>query len=240
MVLKVSRCFSLFLELVYQIFIPDYVGILTCCRVLRSLLISRFLVYDLRIMCLELINTILSVLGIVLGTFVAYHVYSLSQQKTFGERFARRESIQKQVEDLLYKTRNGTSSKVVLINIAKYDTHYPSKNDRNKHGYTYLSAELKSYYFGGVEFFCEVITGYMLKGDNFSKKATTVGQEPVNIFVSGVIPYEWVESIDLRGDDTSYRPQFYVHFKGKNKSPYKNFYYYIKDAAGFTELKLVG
>lgn len=101
-------------------------------------------------MSLELTNTLLSVFGIIIGVFVAYHVHSLSRQQTFGERFTRRESIQKQVEELIYKIRNGISSKVELLNIAKYDTHYPANNDENRHGYTYLGTNLRGIILQGV------------------------------------------------------------------------------------------
>ncbi len=179
-------------------------------------------------MSIEIINTIISVVGIVIGTFVAYHVYSLSKQQSFRERFTRREAIQKIVDELVYKVRNGISSKIELINIKKYDSHYPTSNTENRHGYTYLGAEIKGYHFAGVEFFCEVISAYRIGDTSFSKKPQDSNDTSSNILMTGVIPFEWIESIDQRGDDTSYRPQFYTYFKGKGKSPYKSFRYYIK------------
>ncbi len=180
-------------------------------------------------MSIEIINTIISVVGIIIGTFVAYHVYSLSKQQSFRERFTRREAIQKIVDELVYKVRNGISSKVELINIKKYDSHYPTINTENRHGYTYLGAEIKGYHFAGVEFFCEVISAYRTGETSFSKKPSGSNKTSSNILMAGVVPFEWIESIDQRGDDTSYRPQFYTYFKGKGKSPYRSFRYYIKD-----------
>jgi len=179
-------------------------------------------------MSIEVINIIISVVGIAIGTFVAYHVYSLSKQQSFRERFSKRQAIQKIVDELVYKVRNGISSKVELINIKKYDTHYPTSNTENRHGYTYLGAEIKGYHFAGVEFFCEVISAYRTGDTSFSKKPSGGNSPQSNIFMTGVIPYEWIESIDQRGDDTSYRPQFYTYFNGKKKSPYKSFRYYVK------------
>ena len=193
-------------------------------------------------MSIETINIIISVAGIGLGTFVAYHVYSLSQQQTFKDRFSRREAIQKIIDELLYKVRNGISSKIELINIKKYDSHYPTSNTKNKHGYTYLGAEIKGYHFAGVEFFCEVISAYPKDDTSFTRKPSSDKSTTSNIFMAGVIPYEWIESIDQRGDDTSYRPQFYTYFRGKDKSPYKSFMYYINDpeqANSYREVILV-
>jgi hypothetical protein len=36
-----------------------------------------------------------------------------------------------------------------------------------------------------------------------------------NAFPVGVIPYEWIEYVDLRGDEYGYVPLFYCYFKGK-------------------------
>lgn len=193
-------------------------------------------------MSIEIINTIISVVGILLGTIVAYHVQNLSKQLSFRERFTRREAIQKIVDELVCKVRNGINSKVEIINIKKYDTHYPASNTQNRHGYTYLGAEIKGYHFAGVEFFCEVISAYRTSDSTFSKKPSDNINISSNILVAGVIPFEWIESIDKRGDDTSYRPQFYTYFNGKDKSPYKSFRYYIKHPEqqnDFTEVTLI-
>ena len=189
-------------------------------------------------MSLEQINTIIGAFAIFIGGFIAYHVYFLSRRLSFGERFHKRQPIQKLIEDLLYKIRNGANSKVELINIKKYDSHYPHDNTKNRHGYTYIGAELKAYHFAGVEFFCKNIGGYRINDGHFSSKPVE-GQKSEVIFMTGVIPYEWIQSIDLRGDDTSNRPQIYLYFRGYDKSPYKKFYYYIKDSgnSGFTEIK---
>jgi len=191
-------------------------------------------------MLIDWISIGIGVIGIFVGVFVAYHVHRLSKQKTFAERFQRRESIQKKVEDLLYKIRNGGNSKVELINVSKYDKHYPHNNKQSRKGYTYIGAELKGYHYGGVEFFCEVIEGYSLKNDHFSSQKLSPEHKQVNLFAAGTIPYEWIESIDVNGDDTTNRPQFYTHFSGIKKYPYKQLRYYVKDDSihsGYKEVK---
>ncbi|MFC1613469.1 hypothetical protein ACFL23_04010 [Patescibacteria group bacterium] len=58
-------------------------------------------------------------------------------------------------------------------------------------------------------------------------------------FPVSVIPYEWIEHIDLEGDEYSYLPLFYCHFKRKTNwkfwkrllffgYPYKRTVYYRK------------
>ncbi|MBP6858779.1 MAG: hypothetical protein KBC33_03025 [Candidatus Pacebacteria bacterium] len=193
-------------------------------------------------MCYELVNTIINLLGIIIGVIVALYVHKLSQQQKFNERFTKRQSIQKQIDDLLYRISNGGSSKVELINLAKYDTHYPKINNKTRHGYTYLGAELKDYYYSGVEFFCEIITAYELSENKYSRKQLSKDQKEVNLYMTGIVPYEWVESIDMRGDDTTNRPQFYTHFNGKKKSPYSSISYYRnapESPVEFVEVELI-
>ena len=49
-------------------------------------------------------------------------------------------------------------------------------------------------------------------------------------FPVGVVPYEWIEHIDLEGDEYGYVPLFYCHFKGRTRLffnyPYKRTVYY--------------
>ena len=51
-------------------------------------------------------------------------------------------------------------------------------------------------------------------------------KENFNALEAGVIPYEWIEYVDARGDEFSYRPQFFTQFNGADKSPYKYSTYY--------------
>ena len=70
-----------------------------------------------------------------------------------------------------------------------------------------------------------------LKGDNKAKV--------YNAFPVSTTPYEWIECIDLEGDEYSYVPLIYCHFKGKTnwkfwkrllffRYPYKQMNYYKK------------
>ncbi len=53
-------------------------------------------------------------------------------------------------------------------------------------------------------------------------------REGGNTLEAGVIPYEWIEYVDGRGDEFSYRPQFFTRFEGVDKSPYRYLAYYIE------------
>ena len=176
-----------------------------------------------------LLQNIIGILGIVVGGFIAYHVYFLSKQLGLKDRLAHKDNIRKKVEPILSEIRKGISRKCELINVKKYFSHYPNTNERDRHGYTYLGAELKALRYDGVEFFCGIRELYK----NAEGKLSLAGgdgweREEYNAFEAGVIPYEWIEYVDARGDEFGYRPQFFTQFNGKEKCPYKYFVYYKK------------
>ncbi|MBD3272835.1 hypothetical protein GF385_00590 [Candidatus Dependentiae bacterium] len=174
-----------------------------------------------------LLENIIGIVGILVGGFIAYHVYFLSKKINLKDRLNHKENISKKVETILDKIRSGGNSKVELINIKKYVKNYPHNNEENRYGYTYLGAELKSLRFDGVEFFCEVKEVCKKEDNNLAlKESKNSKREKYNVFVAGLIPYEWIEYVDIQGDEFSYRPQFFSNFKGKEKSPYKYLTYY--------------
>lgn len=174
-----------------------------------------------------LLQNIIGIVGIIVGSFIAYNVYFLSKSLGLKDRLAHRDNVRKRVEPILSGIRNGINSKVELVNVKKYFSHYPNTNERNRHGYTYLGAELKALRFDGVEFFCAVRAVYRDSDGKLSLRGGEgLVQEEHNILEVGIIPYEWIEYVDAGGDEFSYRPQFFTQFNGPNKSPYKYLAYY--------------
>lgn len=174
-------------------------------------------------------QNIVGIIGIVFGGVTAYHVYFLSQKLDLKDRLTHRDSIRNQVESILVKIRAGGASKAELINVKKYHSHYPTNNNQDKDGYTYVGAELKSLRFDGVEFFCSIREVYKdLQGNLSLEGGAGFVKEAYNAFEAGVIPYEWIDYVDMQGDEFSYRPQFFTKFIGIEKYPYKKLVYYKK------------
>jgi hypothetical protein len=176
-----------------------------------------------------LLNNAIGIIGILVGGFIAYHVYFLSRKITLKGRLTHKDQVRKLVEPLLQNITQGRSSDVELVNVKKYLKHYPQNNDFNRHGYTYLRAELKTLRFDGIECFCGVRELYKKPNGTFSLRAGNGAvRENYNTLEAGVIPYEWIEHVDGRGDEFSYRPQFFLRFNGTKKSPYKYLTYHIE------------
>lgn len=175
-----------------------------------------------------LLDNIIGILGIIVSGFVGYHVYFLSKKLEAKDKLTHKDAIRKNVEPLLRRIRyDGISSKIELVNIKKYFSHYPKTNKLNKDGYTYLGAELKALRFDGIEFFCAVREVYKNSNGVLSlKKEKDSVQQDYNVFEVGVIPYDWIEYVDVGGDEFSYRPQFFTKFNGIKKFPYKYLVHY--------------
>jgi hypothetical protein len=175
-----------------------------------------------------ILNNLIGITGIMVGGFIAYHVYFLSRRLDLKDKLSHKDVIRRTVEPILHKINGGISSKCELVNVKKYLTHYPHSNDENRHGYTYFGGELKALRFDGIEFFCGVKELYKTKNGNFTLEKDANEKQDSNVFEVGIIPYEWIEHIDPRGDEFSYRPQFFAQFKGLHKTPYRYLTYYIK------------
>jgi len=173
------------------------------------------------------INNIIGMLGIIISIFIAYHIFYLSKKISFTNKIKHAQKIRESIEKLI--AINVLAPKVEIINVKKYFKDYPFRNSKNKHGYTYLGAELKQARFDGVEFFCGVEEVYYdsdKKYSLFKKEGYEKCEE--NVLKTGIIPYDWIKYIYIDGVSTGYRPQFFVNFNGKNKEPYKYFAYYMR------------
>jgi hypothetical protein len=174
-----------------------------------------------------LIDNSIGILGIIVGSFIAYHVYFLSKKIEFKDKLVHKDNIRALVEPILYRIANGYNRKSELINIKKYENHYPNDNKKNRHGYTYTSGELKALRYDGVEFFCNVREVYNKPDGKLTfNKNCGFPRAAYNVFDVGLIPYEWIEYIYNEGDEFFSGPRFFVRFKGVGKSPYKYFVHY--------------
>lgn len=172
------------------------------------------------------VSDYLSIASLLVTGFIAYHIYFLSKSLKFSDKMHHRKSIRESVDLIMYQIRKGINSEVELMNVSRYLTDYPNNNDETGKGYTYLRAELRGKTFEGVEFFSEMPRELYVnkKGKyTFNKTKSKAG---FNAYPVGLIPYEWIEFIDLEGDEYKYVPQFYVEFKGIEKFPYKSVSYY--------------
>ena len=76
---------------------------------------------------------------------------------------------------------------------------------------------MKTARFDGIEFFCGIKEVFKTPDSNltFNNQNGETTHEKIKVFEVGLIPYEWIEYVDLRGDEHGFIPLFFCHFKGK-------------------------
>lgn len=172
----------------------------------------------------------------IIGTSITVLLFVLSRQLSKRDRIEHREIIKRKAEKLKL------GQEVYLVNTKRYFKDYPLNKEGLLSGYSHIRAEIKATRFNGVEFFCG-IKGALEKPSGvlvFNNESKNDKQEEIKIFEAGLVPYEWIEYIDLRGDEYGYKPLIFCYFKGKRywkKSlkkflpsgyPYRKIIYYRK------------
>lgn len=179
------------------------------------------------------------VISISIQGFIAYHIFFLSKQLSNKEKLSHKERVKQKVEDLLAEIhKKGLNSEVYLVNINRYFKDYPANDEKILGGYSHIKAEVKSARFDGVEFFCSMPEQVYKKPNGKLSFSGEVSEKAFLAFPVGIVPYEWIEFIDLNGDEYGYVPLFFCRFKANvywKKSwrrfipmgyPYKKLVYY--------------
>lgn len=185
-----------------------------------------------------LIENIVGVLSIIIGAFIAYHVFFLSKRTSNKARLEHKEKIKEMADNLLAKIqREGLRSKVYLVNINRYFKDYPSNKEKILSGYSHIHGEIKATRFNGVEFFAEMPVHIFRKQNGKLSLKGTSQEKVFTAFPVGLVPYEWIEYIDPDGDEYDYSPLVYCKFNSRIYwkpwkrflslgYPYKKIYYY--------------
>lgn len=157
----------------------------------------------------------MDILGILLGGFIAYHIFFLSKRISNQTRLAHKDLVKEKACDLLAKiVKEGIRRKVYLVNINRYFKDYPSNQDKLGSGYSHIKGEIKATRYNGIEFFCETPTQAYYTEDGQITLKGSGGKEAFIVYPVGLVPYEWIEYVDLEGDEYEGVPLFYTKFKG--------------------------
>lgn len=193
------------------------------------------------------------IISVLLNLFIAYHIYFLSKKLSFQAKFNKKNETQKILNKHLYNIKKeGLNSTVYLVNIDRYYKDYPNGKEKRFQGYTDLKAEIKDTRFDGVEFFSESPI-YLYKNEKgiLSREANERGQK-IKAFPVSIVPYEWIEGVDLYGDEFSFSPLIFCKFKTISffwkkflflKYPYNRTIYYTQnphyDASDFHSMEFL-
>lgn len=176
--------------------------------------------------------------SLIIQSFIAYHVYFLSKKLSGTAKLQHKDHI-KAISDehLLEINKEGLNSEVYLVNIKRYFKDYPSNTEKRFEGYSHIRAEIKATRFDGIEFFSSPPIQVYKKQNGLLSFNGMELEKAFNVFPVGIIPYEWIDYVDLRGDEYAYVPLFYCHYNGRTHwkfwrrllffgYPYKKIVYY--------------
>lgn len=155
-------------------------------------------------------------IGLVVQIAIACGLFILSKKISNRGRLEHKESIKKKAEELILEIhRKKLNSKIYLVNINRYFKDYPSNQEKTFEGYSHIKAEIKSTRFDGIEFFSSMPVEVYKKPDGRLSFGKEGNKKVFDAYAVGIIPYEWIEYIDLHGDEYGYVPLFYCYFKGR-------------------------
>ena len=150
-------------------------------------------------------------IGLILQVVIAYHVFYLSKRLSDKAKLEHKDKIKQKSEELK------PGREIYLVNIKRYFKDYPSNQEKLFSGYSHIKAEMKATRFDGIELFCGIKEVYR-KSDGvltLNSEQENLTQEKFKVFEVGIIPYEWIKYIDLRGDEHGFVPLFFCYFHGR-------------------------
>ena len=148
------------------------------------------------------------ILSLFVQIFIAYHILSLTLRSSKKSKLEHKKEIREKIDELITevyvnKSRNHGVMIIDLDNLKKY----PDGGC--------IKAEIKATRYEGVEFLLGNSNIFQTK----KGKLTLKGSDNKLIFETydvGVLPYEWIENVELKGDDFNSCAQIYCHFKKYN------------------------
>jgi hypothetical protein len=160
--------------------------------------------------------------SLAIQIFIAYHIFFLNKRLSDKAKLEHKDGIKRKTRELLSKIENeGINREVYLVNTKRYFEDYPENDYSFWRGYSHLRAEIKSTRSEGVEFFSSTPVSLYRKKDGSLSLESGKKQLDFNAYPVGVVPYEWIEYIDLEGDEGI--PQFFCKFKGRGDLYWKGF-----------------
>jgi len=185
-------------------------------------------------------SLVVSILTFLLGTVVSVVLYRLGRRLDFRSRMRRAEELRGRVGDVFAKQR-GELPEVLIVNAKRYEKDYDGGNNANRYGFIMTKGEMLGARHNGVEFITRerdsvLETWIDRRGRRTLRQPRNEAQgwtRASNVMKVGLVPWEYIEHINLAGDDYHAGVIFYVKYKGPGKSPYRSYTFVEGDARSF-------
>ncbi len=146
-------------------------------------------------------------------------IFALGRKLTFRERRRRVRELEKKAWKVLGPIRTrGLNSKVIIMNVARYERGYDGSNEPTWRGNAYEGHEIIEIVHGGVEVIVMAVeTWYDQQGRRSLTKSEC--RAPNALYV-GHIPWDWIEDIAPRGDEFDGSAIFFVRYRAPGRRPF--------------------
>jgi hypothetical protein len=174
-------------------------------------------------------------LGVAIATFLlgaalSVGLFLLGKRLDFRSRMRRAEELSQTVSGLV-RAGGDELRDVILMNARRYERDYDGGNDTNRHGSVMAKAELLGVRHSGVDLVCDVVQNWFDSRGRRTLKATS--RPAPNILRVGLVPFEFIEHINIHGDEFRAEPIFYVRYKGPGRSPFLSYRYVLSGPVPF-------
>lgn len=173
-------------------------------------------------------SLVVEIATFALGAVISVVLYRLGRRLDFRSRMRRWDELRDTVNTLFIERRSELHD-VILMNSKRYEKDYEGGNDANRHGYIMGKGELLGPRHNGVELICKVLETWTdSSGRRTLRKPGKKSEgwtKARNVFEVGLVPWEYIEHINLHGDEYRAEVIFYVRYKGPGKSPYRSYTY---------------
>lgn len=146
-------------------------------------------------------------------------IYLLGRRLTFRDRRQRVRELEEKAWEVLgaIRTQN-LNSKVIVMNVARYERGYDGSNELTWRGYAYEGHEIIEIVHGGVEV---IVKGFETWYDTDGRRTLTkTARRAPNAVYVGHIPWDWIEDIAPHGDEFDGSPIFFVRHKAPGRRPF--------------------
>jgi hypothetical protein len=168
-------------------------------------------------------------------------------ERTPSERVRHHDALRSQFKEEIDRCRAENLRKDVIIRHVNRLDHYPNTRDETGISSWFKVGLLDTYHLG-----IKVGLGWhgLIETPNGYRKVDYSAQESgeITAMLTGEIPYDYIESMNERGDEYYYLPHIFCHFANRGE-PYERLFYTVKEdmghghhywreIAGYEEVKL--
>ncbi|MGW4336656.1 hypothetical protein ACWEK5_28170 [Rhodococcus koreensis] len=149
---------------------------------------------------------------------VTIAIFSLGRRLSFRQQRERVRELEIDAWKVLKPIRtDGINSKVIVMNVARYQRGYDGSNAMTWRGHAFTGPEMIEIVHSGVIVIDTAVASYY---DGGRRTLTETNDRAPNVLQCGHIPWAWIEHIEPAGDEFDGSPIFFVRHKAPGRSPY--------------------